>query len=88
MSPPTAPPLTLSSIPLQKGEEQQRTSVSPLSSLPEVKLHPLTRWSDLHLSVADYLMRYREENGALQLELSDNNLQYLVKLQRALKFPR
>ena len=86
-----APPLTLSGIPLQldqKGEKQRKTSACPLSPLPEVRLQPLSQWGDLHLSVANYLMRYREENGVLQLELSDSNLRYLVKLQRALKFPR
>ena len=55
----------------------------------QVTLHPLSQWSDLQLSISHYLRRYKEEIGPLHLELSNNNsLNYLVKLHRALKFPR
>ena len=84
-------PLSLSGIPtdVKLGEEQSTSSISPLFSLPEVVLHPVSDWSDLHLSLSMFLRRYREEfSGSFNLELSDINMKYIMKLHRALKFPR
>lgn len=53
----------------------------------QVNLVRLKQWDDLHLAASHYLRRYREEHGeSFDLEVSDNNLSYLVKLNRALNF--
>lgn len=84
-------PLSLSGIPteIKQGEDHPTSTVAPLSSLPEVTLHPVFDWIDLHLSLSMLLKRYREEVGVpFILELTENNMQYIMKLHRALKFSR
>ena len=52
-------------------------------------LHPLSDWSELKPSVSHFIRRYQEEHGEqFVMEISTNVLKHLVKLHRALKFPR
>jgi len=55
----------------------------------QVNLWSLTDWSELRPSVSQYMRRYKEEkDGSYRLDLSDNNLRYLVQLHRSFTFSR
>ena len=52
-------------------------------------LQPLSEWSDLKPSVFHFIRRYQEEHGEqFALDVSTDVLKHLVKLHRALRFPR
>jgi energy-coupling factor transporter ATP-binding protein EcfA2 len=56
---------------------------SDLNAVKKVNLSPISHWDDLRSSLTQYLTRYQEEHGPLDLTLSDINIQYLVRLHRS-----
>ena len=54
-----------------------------------MNLFCLEDWSELKLGVSQHIRRYKEENGEnYDLDLSNNNLHYLVQLHRAFMFSK
>ena len=55
---------------------------------PQVELHPLEDWCDMDMSLNLFLMRCRQDWGDFPLFLSSNHIRCIIRLHRALKFPR
>ncbi len=63
--------------------------VHPTPPPLQVSLHAVRDWTELRLSLGQFLRRYREEHGeAFSLELSTNNTRLLTTLHRAIKLPK
>ena len=62
-----------------------------LSAMPEVSLHAVTKWEKMQEAVQHYITRYHEEEAITSpwtLELSDDNLHFVVTTHRAIKHAR
>ena len=62
-----------------------------LSAMPEVSLHAITKWEKMQEAVQHYITRYHEEEAITSpctLELSDDNLHFVVTTHRAIKHAR
>lgn len=55
----------------------------------QVNLYSLKGWNELKVSVSQHMRRYKEEKGSnYDLDLSTNNLHYLVQLHRSFTFSK
>ncbi len=72
---------------VQTTKETNRTT--PLSTMPIIELHPLSKWSVIENSVGHYVTRYYEElSGGCGFEVNENNIMILERVHRSLRHTR
>ena len=72
---------------VQNTKETNRAT--PLSTMPDIELHPLSKWSDIEDNVTHYVTRYQEEMSVgCGFQVNENNIIILERVHRGLRHTR